>query len=234
MTTILEIQKLDALKRKAKSAVYNSKENKLLVQFTNVMKEGRNFVNAIAKASSELVAEYNELNRKYENYKAKAEITAKQKVEGSSLENIATFIDSTNSLASECAIIEQKLRDVKDKSTKLLNDYNVAMNQLKNTKQKVDALKEMVTKMQQDLEPQLAELDKKIKQLEPSVDEKIYATYTKMRDDNIFPVFVRLNGNRCGGCQMELPLSFIDKLRLKGNLPCEECHRIILFEENKK
>ena len=146
MTTILEIQKLDALKRKAKSAVNNSKENKLLVQFTNVMKEGRNFVNAIAKASSELVAEYNELNRKYENYKAKAEITAKQKVEGSSLENIATFIDSTNSLASECAIIEQKLRDVKDKSTKLLNDYNVAMNQLKNTKQKVDALKEMVTK----------------------------------------------------------------------------------------
>ena len=234
MTTILEIQKLDAQKRKARASVNNSKENKLLIQFTNVMKEGRNFVNAIAKASGELVSEYNDLYRKYETYKGKAEITAKQKVEGSSLDNLATFIDATNSLASDCAIIEQKLRDVKDKSTKLLNDYNIAMNQLKNTKQKVDTLKDMVNKMQENLTPQLAEIDEKIKQLEPNVDPKIYAVYTKMRDDNIFPVFVRLNGNKCGGCQMELPLSFIDKLKLKGSLPCEECHRIILFEDTKK
>jgi len=233
MTTILEIQKLDAQKRKARASVNNSKENKLLIQFTNVMKEGRNFINAIAKASSELVNEYNDLYNKYQTNKGKAEITAKQKVEGSNDENLSTFIDATNSLASDCAIIEQKLRDVKDKSTKLLNDYNVAMNQLKNTKQKVDTLKDMVNKMQENLTPQLAEIDAKIKALEPKVDDKIYATYTKMRDDNIFPVFVTLNGNRCGGCQMELPLSFIDKLKLKGTLPCEECHRIILFENNK-
>ena len=233
MTTILEIQKLDAQKRRASAGVVNSKENKLLTQFTNVMKEGRNFVNTIAKASSELVAEYNELNKKYDNYKAKAEITAKQKVEGSNLENLSNFIDATNSLASDCAIIEQKLRDVKDKSTKLLNDYNVAMNQLKNTKQKVDALKDMVNKMQEGLAPQLAEIDAKIKLLEPKVDAQTYAIYTKMRDDNIFPVFVHLNGNRCGGCQMELPLSFIDKLTAKGSLPCEECHRIILSSQDK-
>lgn len=233
MTSILEIQKLDAQKRKAQAGIDNSKENNLLKKFTNVMKEGRTFVNNISNASTEMIAEYNELNKKYESLLAKIEIVSKQKIEKSDLENVTSMANTTNQLASECAIVEQRMRDLTDKSAKLLNDYNVAMNQLKATKQKVDALKDMIAKMQETITPQLQEIDKKIKALEPSVDQAILSKYTKMRDDNIFPVFVKLTGNRCGGCQMELPLSFIEKLKVKGSLPCEECHRIILFEEEK-
>lgn len=234
MTSILEIQKLDGQKRKAQSSINNSKESKLLQQFTNVMKEGRSFVANIANASTEMINEYNEINRKYEILKGKAEITQKQKVANSDLESLSKLVDSSNSLASECAMMEQRMRELMDKSTKLLNDYNTAMNQLKTTKQKVDTLKDMIAKMQEGIQPELKVLDEKIASLVPNVDPEIYAVYKKMRDDNIFPVYVRLNGNRCGGCQMELPLSFIEKLKLKGSLPCEECHRIILFSEDKK
>jgi len=233
MTTILEIQKLDAQKRKILASVTKSNETKLLEKLTAVMKEGRTFVSNISNASSEMIDEYNEINRKYNNLKAKAEITQKQKVENSDLESLASIVESTNSLASEGAIMEQRMRELMDKSTKLLNDYNTAMNKLKTTKQKVDALKEMIAKMQESVLPQVKELEQKIEALSQTVDKEVYAKYTKMRDDNIFPVYVRLNGNMCGGCQMELPLSFVEKLKLKGSLPCEECHRIILFEEKK-
>ena len=232
MTTILEIQKLDAQKRKARAGIEASKENKLLRQFTNVMKEGRTFVANIAAAAGEMISEYNKVLKKYEMIAGKAEITAKQKPERSDLDSVSSLVDSTNSLASECAMMEQRMRELTDKSSKLLNDYNIAMNQLKNTKQKVDTLKDMIAKMQENLEPQLKEIDEKIKVLEPNVDKEAYAVYKKMRDDNIFPVYVKLNGNRCGGCQMELPLSFIEKLKSKGQLPCEECHRIILSDKN--
>lgn len=231
MTSILDIQKLDGEKRKLQAEIDRSKENKLLAQFTSVMKEGRSFINNIANASSEMINEYNKIKTKYENSLSKAEIVAKQKVEKSSLENIESFLNDTNSLASELSGLEQKMKELSEKSSKLLNDYNVAMNQLKNTKQKVDTLKEMLQKMQDNLKPKFQEIDKKIKDLETDVDPEIYKEYKKMRDDNIFPVFVKLNGNRCGGCQMELPLSFIDKLKLKGHLACEECHRIIIFKE---
>ena len=233
MTTILEIQKLDAQKRKVKSSIENSKENKLLQQFTSVMKEGRTFINNISNASSEMIAEYNELNKRYEILAGKVEIASKQTIEKSSPENLAGIISTSNTLASECAIIEQRMRELTEKSTKLLNDYNVAMNQLKNTKQKVDALKEMIAKMQEEINPQISDIDKKIKALEPEVDKDIYEIYKKMREDNIFPVFVGLNGNRCGGCQMELPLSLLEKLKANGKLKCEECHRIILFDDKK-
>lgn len=233
MTTILEIQKLDAQKRKVKSSIENSKENKLLQQFTSVMKEGRTFINNISNASSEMIAEYNELNKRYEILAGKVEIASKQTIEKSSPENLAGIISTSNTLASECAIIEQRMRELTEKSAKLLNDYNVAMNQLKNTKQKVDALKDMIAKMQEEINPQISDIDKKIKALEPEVDKDIYEIYKKMREDNIFPVFVGLNGNRCGGCQMELPLSLLEKLKANGKLKCEECHRIILFDDKK-
>ena len=67
MTTILEIQKLDAQKRKARASVNNSKENKLLIQFTNVMKEGKTFVTNIAKAAGEMIAEYNTIKNQFDN-----------------------------------------------------------------------------------------------------------------------------------------------------------------------
>lgn len=233
MNTILEIQKLDALKRKSIANLNNSKESKLLNQFTKVMKEGKAFVSNVADTASEMVAEYNQIAKKYEMYFSKAQITEKQSIEKSDLESLSSMVDSTNSLASECAFMEQRMRELTDKSTKLLNDYNVAMNQLKDTKKKVDALKEMIAKMEENLKPELAEIDRRIASLESKADKESYELYKKMRNDNIFPVFVRLNGNRCGGCQMELPLSFIEKLKLKGKLPCEECRRIIIFDENK-
>ena len=231
MTSILDIQKLDGEKRKAQASIDNSQENKLLQKFTNVMKEGRTFVNNISNASGEMIAEYNELNKRYETLVGKIEIITKQKLEKSNLEHVTEMVNNSNALASECAMIEQRMKELTDKSAKLLSDYNVAMNQLKNTKQKVDALKEMIVKMQNQIKPTVDAIDKKIKELEPTVDKEILAKYKKMREDNVFPVFVKLNGNRCGGCQMSLPLGFIEKLKEKGTLPCEECHRIIIFED---
>lgn len=231
MTSILDIQKLDGEKRKAQASIENSQENKLLQKFTNVMREGRTFVNNISNASGEMIAEYNELHTRYENLLAKIELINKVKLEKSDLDHVTEMVNNSNSLASECAIIEQRMRELTDKSAKLLSDYNVAMNQLKSTKQKVDALKDMIAKMRAQLKPNIDAIDKKINELEPTIDKDILAKYKKMRADNVFPVFVKLNGDRCGGCQMSLPLGFIEKLKAKGTLTCEECHRIIIYED---
>lgn len=232
MNNILEIQKLHLQRDKLVASVNSSKENKLLEKFTNIMKEGRNFVNKISSSASEMIAEYNRLKEQYDSLRNKAEdITSKQKVEQSSVEDITSFIDSTSTLASDLAVMEQKIKEVSEKSTSLLNDYNLTMGQLKNTKQKVDALRQMVAKQEEDIQPQLKEIDEKVKELEKDADKESYELYKKMRKDNIFPVFVKLVGNRCGHCRMELPLSFVERLKEKGKLQCEECHSFIMFDE---
>ena len=222
---------MDRQIRKIKSGVDNSRESKLLVEFTNVMKEGRTFVNNIADVSDEIIKEYNDVNKKYEMLMAKSEITAKQKPEMTGVNNVGSLIEDANYLTSELAMLEQRMRELTDKGARLLNDYNTAMNKLKDTKAKCDALKDMIAKKNETALPEIAEIEAKIKQLEANVDVAMYEKYKSMRNDNIFPVFVHLRANRCGGCQMEQSLNFVQKLKQKGMLPCEECRRIILADE---
>ncbi|MBQ7880634.1 MAG: hypothetical protein IJ358_02170 [Clostridia bacterium] len=233
MKTILKIQELDRQIRKIKSGVDNSRESKLLVEFTKVMKEGRSFVNNIADVSDEIIKEFNEINRKYEMLIAKSEITAKHKPEMANIDSIGNLVDDANYLTSELAILEQRMRELTDKGAKLLNDYNAAMNKLKDTKAKCDALKDMIAKKNENAMPEIANIEAQIKKLEKQADSAMYEKYKSMLNDNIFPVFVHLKGNRCGGCQMEQSLNFIQKLKQKGMLPCEECRRIILADEQE-
>lgn len=231
MKNILKIQEIDRQIIKLKAGVQNSKENKLLEEFTKVMKEGRNFVNNIADVSNEIMKEFSEINKKYELLSAKAEITSKLKPDMAGISNIGGLVEDANYLTSELALLEQRLKELTEKSARLLNDYNTAMNKLKDTKSKCDALKEMLAKKKENLTPQITSLQNEIKVLEKDVTPELYEKYKSMRKDNIFPIFVHLNGNRCGGCQMEQSLNFIQKLKQKGMLPCEECHRIILSDE---
>jgi len=232
MKTILKIQELEQQIKKIKSGVDNSRESKLLAEFTNVMREGRTFVNNIADVSNDIMNEFNEINKKYEMLTAKSEITAKQKPEMAGIGNIGNLIDDANYLTSELALLEQRMRELTDKSAKLLNDYNTAMAKLKDTKAKCDALKDMIAKKNETATPEIVSIEAQIKQLEPKADSAMYEKYKAMRGDNIFPVFVHLKSNRCGWCQMEQSLNFIQKLKQKGMLPCEECRRIILSDDN--
>ena len=61
--------------------------------------------------------------------------------------------------------------------------------------------------------------------------DKLYEKYKSMRADKIFPVFVPLRNNCCGGCSMEQSLHFVQKLRQAGMLACENCGRIILSND---
>ena len=234
MKHILKIQELDRQIRKIKSGVDNSRESKLLVEFTNVMKEGRSFVNNIADVSNDIIKEFNEINKKYEMLTAKSEITAKFKPEKANIDNIGNIIDDANYLTSELAMLEQRMRELTEKGARLLNDYNTAMNKLKDTKAKCDALKDMIAKKTQSSAPEIADIETQIKKLESQADPVMYEKYKSMLGDNIFPVFVHLKSNRCGGCQMEQSLNFVQKLKQKGMLPCEECRRIILADDCDK
>ena len=233
MKNILKIQELDNQIRKMKSGVDNSRESKLLVEFTNVMKEGRTFVNNIADVSNEIIREFNEINKKYESLTAKSEITAKLKPEKVDINNVGTLIEDANYLTSELAMLEQRMRELTEKGAKLLNDYNSAMNKLKDTKAKCDALKDMIAKKNESVLPEIANIQAEIKKLESQADQTLYEKYKSMRNDNIFPVFVHLKADRCGWCQMQQSLNFIQKLKQKGMIPCEECRRIILADDYK-
>lgn len=83
-------------------------------------------------------------------------------------------------------------------------------------------------KATQEQKPRVLELKKRQAELKKAIDPHIFDVYTKV-SQQVHPVFVPLqNGNRCGGCRMEMPTAQVNaKIAEKGYLICEHCGRIV-------
>lgn len=231
MNTIYKIQDLDKQILQIKRNVKNSIEYKQLTTLSNIMRDGKTFIGQTENNAENLLKEYQQIKANFDRNYAKSEIIKKNDILKSTVDNIKDFINNSNTLATEFAVLEQETKIMTEKILRLLGDYKNAMSKLKITKEKYNVLKDKVAELEKACEPQIQALNEKIKELEKGVNPEIYAKYRKLKDDNIFPVFVNLENNRCGGCKMELSLNFIENLKQKKMLPCEECRRIIVLDK---
>ena len=104
-------------------------------------------------------------------------------------------------------------------------------NKLTEAKKRSTIFKAKIEEKKQEIAPKVADIQNKIKVLEAQVeDNQQYEKYKEMKAKGIFPVFVNLEEEFCGGCKVELPLNFIEKLKTQKMLPCEHCNRIIMLK----
>ena len=231
MKSILKIQELERQIRKLSASVNNSRENAMYDKIKENRKAVRDNLNNIEHNAGVLAKQFDQINQRYEQLSAKSEITAKQKPEITGESNIANLVEDANYLTSELAKLEQKMRELNKNVNELLVAYNRSYAELKTMTNQQNALKNEIQQKEANLLPQKAEIEAQIKALEPKVDKAIYEKYKSMRNDNIFPVFVPLRNNCCGGCLMEQSLRFVEKLKKNGMLSCENCGRIILSDD---
>ncbi len=231
MKNVLKIQELERQIRKLKSSTGNSPENAKYEQIKSARKQVFNNMNSIDNTAAMIVKQFEQVMARFEQLNAKSEITAKQKPEKTGIANIGNVIEDANYLTSELAKLEQKLRNLNDKANRLSGEFTAAMNEFKVLTAKQEQIRKIVDQKQASIMPEVAEKEAEIKKLEASVDKAMYEKYKNLRNDNIFPVFVRLNDNRCGACRLEQSLNFIQKLKQAGMLPCEQCRRIILSDD---
>jgi len=231
MKNILKIQQLESEIIKLQSSTSNSRENALYEQLKENRKVVRDNVNKIEHNAGIIAKQIEQITSRYEQLNAKSAITSKQKPDMAGINAIGALIEDANYLTSELAKLEQKMRELNDKASRLVNEFNLGMTELRGLKAKQDKMKKIIDDKQATILPEVADKQAQIKKLEASADKALYEKYKALRADNIFPVFVHLRGNRCGGCQMEQSLSFVQKLKQKGMLPCEECRCIILSDD---
>lgn len=79
-----------------------------------------------------------------------------------------------------------------------------------------------------EVKPRVLELRKQQAELKNAIDPNLFDRYKKLAE-TVHPVFVPLeNGNRCGGCRMEMPSAMVAAhMAEKGLMRCEHCGRII-------
>ncbi len=231
MKNILKIQELE---RKISSLKSKPEINKVNAYYEQVRKNRKVIVenlNSIEQNAGAIASQYEKISSRFDQLNAKSEIVSKQKPDMVGIANIGALVEDANYLTSELAKLEQKMRELNDKSSRLLVEYNNAMKDLREMTLKQNQAKQQMDANQATILPQVEKIEAEIKKLEAVADKELYNKYKTLRKDIKLPIFVYLKDNRCGACQMEQSLNFIQKLKQVGMLPCEECRRIILADD---
>ncbi len=232
MKTILEIQRLDSHIRALEREVDKCPASIDFKNYKKILQEGRTRFEQLEAQANEIIKSYNNALTRYSKCKGNSEIVRKRNVENISLDNVSALISDANSLVGELSEENRRVEDLVRKSEEIVRKSSELSNKLTEAKMRSTTIKAKIEAKRQEVAPKIAEIEKKIASLEPKVEDKEkYSKYKQMKENGLFPVFVPLEDQYCGGCKVELPLNFVEKLKTKKMLPCEHCSRIIMFDK---
>ena len=231
MKTILEIQRLDSQIRLLNREVDKCPASIDFKNYKKVLQEGKIRFEQLEAQASEIIKNYEKALNKFSKLKGDSEIVRKRSSVELNLENASNLIAEANGMVGELSEENRKIDDLVRKAEETVRKSAELSNKLTEAKMRSGAIKQKIEEKRQEVAPKIVELQKKIAELEPKVEDKEkYEKYKEMKENGIFPVYVNLEGEFCGGCKVELPLNFIEKLKNKKMLPCEHCNRIIMFK----
>lgn len=232
MKTILEIQRIDRQIRALEREVEKCPASIDFKNYKKLLQDGRARFEQLEAQASELIKQYNIELSKYNKLKGTSEIVHKRNTDSIDLDNIESLITDANSLVGDLSEENRKIDDLVRKSEEIVRKSAELSNKLTEAKKRSTVIKARIEQKKQEIAPKIAELQKQIQKLEQSVvDKDKYEKYKTMKANGIFPVFVPLEGDFCGGCKVELSLNFIEKLKHSKMLTCEHCGRIIMINQ---
>ena len=166
-----------------------------------------------------VLKEMEEVNKNLSVNQKKGEQLLSLNVEALSKDQLEENLLLKDKVAQNLAVLDKRL-------TKLAESINAILAEFNHTIKNYNVAKEEYQKFKAAYDKKAAELEA----MQKSVEPKLMQTYLAKRNDRIFPVLVKLEGNTCGRCRMELSASAINKLKEDGVLVCEHCRRIIYFQ----
>ena len=231
MKTILEIQKLDRQIKLLKREVEKCPASVDFNNYKKILQEGRTRFEQLEKQASEIISVYDKALNKFSQFKGNSEILRKKNVENISLENASALINEANGLVGDLSEENRRVEELVRKAEEIVRKSADLSNKLTEAKKRSAVIKAKIEEKKQEVAPKILEVQKKINALETKVQDKDkYQKYLEMKEKGIFPVFVNIEDVFCGGCKVELPLNFIEKLKTQKMLPCEHCNRIIMLK----
>lgn len=229
---LLNYQTADAKLRKIEKTLSESEERKKAVSAKKYLEGVEDSVNKLDDRAAELSATYEaataeqlklqeqqaEIAESIENAADEKEIVFLLKKADELIGKIKTLGAKATKIADEIQVV------IKEYST-IKNTTKAAQVQYKENAEKYNALKESVKAEKDAVEKELDELKSK-------VDVSLMDRYLKKRNNKIYPVIYAARGNVCGACNMELPMSEINRLKNGEVIDCENCGRLI-YQDKK-
>lgn len=232
MKTILEIQKLDRQIKMLEREVAKCPASVDFQNYKKFMAEGRIRLEQLEKQANGIIKSYNTASTKFARLQGDSAIVRKENTENISLENVSNLIGEANSLVGELSEESRQMEELVRRAEEVVRKSQELSQKLTEAKMRSVSIKARIDAKQKEVAPKIAAIQKQIAELESKVKDKdLYEKYKTMKANGIFPVYVPLENDFCGGCKVELSLNFIEKLKNQKMLTCEHCGRIIMLDK---
>lgn len=174
------------------------------------------------------------------NHKIK-QITFKLKeINGKLYSGNITNLKKLTNLQDEEKELKKEMSDTEDETLVLLDSIEVNTEKLYNTEQEYKNLSSQYKELEKNNEEQSIEIDNKLQRLKKDIDvlktdidPEIYQKYEGIKNKKSKAI-AKVDGDKCTGCHMSIPLSVISKIK-KGNklVNCDNCGRILYYESDE-
>jgi len=224
---IIEYQKLDGKILSLKRDFENSADKKTLNQVVSLVKDAQAKLIELENKAKATLAEYEQNKKDYNEIYEQLKNLNKLDVNSFDENKAQAELDKITKLTQTLSNMERALSYQAENVANIVKSFEACRNNIMTYKQKYKECKEKVDNLQNKLLPEIEQIKKQMAGLEKQIDANLLSKYKHLRQDKIFPVFVPLNSNACGGCSMELPAALMNKLKENGYLECEQCRRYI-------
>ena len=220
---IIEYQNLDIKKNSLQKTMNSLKEKDEVEKFAGLIKDNQNRLTEIDNDAKKIISVYEKCEEDFKKLKKEIE-----KINSDTLseEDKEKWANSEDALDKQFSSIERNLSVQVENVSNIIKRFETCKNNIVAYKEKYLESKQKYADVLKQYEPQIDEINKTLLSLEKEVDKKLLLRYKQLKQDKIFPVFVPVNVNSCGGCSMEFSSAHMTKLKQAGYLECEHCRRI--------
>lgn len=230
LKNILDYQKVDGELFNLENELASDPNKLKCVSLNQTAKESQIRSNQLEEQAGIILREMSELNKNIEISRKNGEQLLGVNLEKLSKEDLDEKLSVKDKVSQNLALLDKRLTKLAENINNVLGEFNKTIKKYNVAKAEYQKFKASYDKKVDEIQPKMDDLKKQLAILEKKVETKLMQAYLSKRKDKIFPVFVKLDGNTCGRCRMELSASAINKLKEEKILQCEHCRRIIYFD----
>lgn len=225
---ILEYQKIESEIISLESELSKSEDREKAAQIQQSLKNQHSRLIVLETNAKRVNEAYSKAISKYEEYNKKLEELEKQVsvVDGDKVE---LYEKAYKDFAAVANALEKEITKMHNEIQQISREYEEIIKKSKSDRERFDKYKAAYSKLKASVEPKIEEAKKQLAVVQKEIDAKLMQKYSQKRDGRIFPVFVKLNVNKCGGCRVEVPATKLGGMKTNefGVIECENCGRYI-------
>ena len=228
LEAILKYQEIEANILAVETELSKSKERENASKMQQLLKNGREKILNLEKLAQKINEKYNKATEKYALFTKKLESLEKELLSADE-SKVALYEKAYKDFSAISSALEKEIAAIYAEIQNVTHDYEDIIKKSKTDREKFDKYKAAYDKQKAEKEPVLLELKAELEKQKKAINEKLFKIYAQKREGKLFPVYVALAANKCGGCRMEISASKLGDMKSNeyGVIECENCGRFI-------